>query len=1806
MTRYTRFTANKIAEIIKKAARKRGPKLERPLKSQTEQHLEHLAELEANLPPVPDKIKIIDLKDFFKDSFYQLEKIDDQIPLKIEGFKVVEKKKKAYKNPYPVNKYEEQKYEILRYPKDLYKKLLNDISNLHLERKSSFEKGIDKDKKNLYNEKEETEKSLLNIKFKKNLNPWSIKTEGGTLIKEIPHKILFDFLELLVNKMGISQYAISYQNLKKLSFHNIKHLGHFDIELIKKKGAYFVEIKPEEEEETEDPIDKKMLPLDKPEFFYFPEFEYFVPDPNGNGYYIKDLNTDLNFIEWRNNKQKEKKTLDNYLKICSNLLELQDKNPYFWKDEIINAEDYLLETILHSIKKNELDEKLKLLKLKFLENNENEEENEARYTEPEETDETDKESTEYGEYEYIDVGPRLRRGRGRRPQFLYPSEVTSLVLNFFNNRKRNLENKENENLLQIKNLLDKKRKIQTSFLYKSLCENDFDFNELKKHKILDNILRNLNIEKIQPIIKTNNYILQKDQIVNEIVNILLNRLPSKIIPAFLSLKKNIENIDIEFKKESLLSHTINNIINNIDFVCEKYYLQIQKLIYKYSLYRSQKFWNEQKNIIKFDWDCDTTTTTTTTKKNYNSWIFPVRDKMESLFKSLFKKIFLDNLKYHYILNLKNNTFTSVEKFENENIQFQSWLKVLEGDLKFQLLWFQKYFLKNLTNLPSVEEEFDSYLQNILPSKSQSHKFLYFSHEDDHYKYFIRKLPRIPKNLDYPILIVNTDEKEPYPYTVQNIHRMTKSKLKRIERVEEILSIFFKTYFSKSRSSNIENIENIENENFDYFYDLFYEKMSERLIQDFCDYDEINNNYIFQNERFENAIDDVFDILKDEDNDFCDKKNKKLHRFNKPLYQTFLVRKMSGYLYPDNTFAKTNPNLKKKNQITEIPIPNSNFDYLELTKRLQDNSPLPLLEQVSKTDQYKIFKYQRKLLTKGSSQFFELRENLNNYSWSIIFFFTSGWVFVNIFKNVYKKYAKEIVESCIDFLQRAGILDDVQWIKEELGMTPIDKGYRGIRNHGKKFQNIIGLDRNLQVSEMVWFLKTKKLIQSTDPFVHIFIFLSRNLWKTKMQLISKKTKSAQLPVDKPSDYFKPKGFLFTGPPGTGKTLLVQAIAGETGVPVVTQSGGLLQNPRLRGKGAKTLHKLFVRAREIAPCIIFIDEIDGIGARRQLLPLQIYVDIHGRYDPIEFLESSEAEASPSTFQTRIQRRFEFFDDHDPYWKEPEFTQTVQFNRVPIDVLQEMESSRGARNEQLSILTQLLIELDGALALDNILVIGATNRLEILDPALMRPGRLQGILKFNLPDYTARLNLFKLYTRSSKIGVDNISWDYFSKRTNGLSSADIASIVFASELTAVQQSKKHTFETLERGIDLITSFPSDPVMFRLKNIFIFLEKLTQDFFSKNIFYSLLLQRKQQSALKLESASRDKAALKRQRWRFSAPGSAKMSGGGQGRFSANSFNEISNILRNCYYNIGKMLILFCLQMPISYISLWERPKNFRFFFFTFNEFSEFDQKRFSRKDIEKRLLTFFGGKAAESLFIFLPFNKFSPEVYFKFDKTFISISNSLEQSNFGIETEIQTAQSLLKLMVEKWYFYVEKVATEKFHPILEDSNLAEYSETEKEILLAQALVDEMVIDLDMRNRLSKNEQKHSYKAWWMKKIATRLNYRENSYNFLQWSRIYLSDPENSAQNIEWVAPDEYFHTLLRTPPYCMPWTNFLENGRFAISNLLLLQSFNTVFKTLRQFAEFMDFLSDYFLRYECLREKEFKLKIYQFFVLFSDKNKK
>ena len=1795
------------------------------------------------------------------DIFYQIQEIEDQIPIKIQGSQGSEwypfgfAEGEAESGPRFASVHElgrrdnisdpirplglddhlsgedpVQEYEVLTYTQKVWDTLHEKLSNLQVQMPPFMEFVAQHQTGPL------AKRSLLNIRLKPN---FGCRRQAQT---EFPNLLKF------FKKIGI--FLKNSKKFEKCQLKELKYIGQFDIEMTERannqnhqKRSYYFKIRSKDKTQK-----NKKNQINTRSFF---ENIWFLPKPgsyrgvrlwawqNGGSFRVFSHNSvspsglKPRFRQTvpslkKGNQKTIQTTFDNYLQKSSHLLQRQDENPYLYFDQVISPEDYLLEALFFFIKQNLIPAK-ETFPL-----------GEAPVASHSELFGEEDDRTTAGDLRSQLGHPASKRKKnltGASP--LLSGSSISKILNYLNKRKkqRDFFLKNSGQILQIKNLLDKKRKIQISVLYDSILNN----------YLLDPRI----IERQQNFVKKTSYGGPE-------LKILKWLKPSLV-------KDHIKNWALAELKDNIFWVNFQKLCPRSHFL---------------PLTGPPKGASTQNHPI----------------------LFP-----------LYK--FKEDLKFQWLW-FQVQRFGIAKRWSFDEDQNGNLLDKRAAFGPGQPSVASDWVGGEAANNPNYWIHFIQSHNGALAT--QVGPCLCMGKY-----YFIRKLPQIPQKVDHPIMTIkktNLFKKKSYLYRIINLPIITPLKKKKIKYGKDILSNLGPAVGPETQLTSTSakfDILNLQNQ-FIHFYDRFFsigdilpseDRIAFKVLGPLLRTGSAKTGYhsntrsvnIFQNKKFQTT-----DILKDLDKGLLrgPTPSGRIHPIQKSLGQKQPLypnpkgpRQMSGYIFPDlerkqlsNWLAAKDP----KNIELEIPISNINMD--DFRKQLTE-LPIQWLAQTgarrsSLPTPFQTFQHQQKI-SHGSAErtwdhpFFEFRENWNNYSWSILFFLSSGWLFINLFKNLYKKYAKELVESGIDFLKRAGILDDVQWIKEELGMAPIDKGYRGIRHPGiqrKKFKNIIGLEHKhiiSQVSEMVWFLKTKKLMKSTaiDPFIQVILFLSRHydllITKTIQTRLMKnwlpqspapsyqlrvleispsyviiqenlrilfpesktyqsveispqqketlrpfrfrlekikietpetppKIKTEALPLAlKNRNPIKPKGFLLTGPPGTGKTLLVQAIAGETSVPVVTQSGGLLQNPRLRGKGARTLHKLFLRAREIAPCIIFIDEIDGIGTRRQFLPS--YIDIYGRYDPIEWLEEgSFAPPKMDPTQLPLQRRAEFLDDHDPYWEEPEFTQMVQSARIPIDVLQDLQFSRGARSEQLIMLTQLLIELDGLHSLENILVIGATNRLEILDPALMRPGRFQRILRFHLPNYHTRINLLKLYTHASKIGIENISWDYFSKRTYGLSSADIASIVFASELTAIQQSKTHTFETLERGIDLITSFPSDPVMFRLKNIFIFLENSIHEFFSKNGFYSQIWVRVAPS----DSAnSQTVTSAQIGSWDSFGPGQPSQGATRTQKTRPDDFismarmQETSNIYRNCYYNIGKLVVLFCLQimMPFSsaYIRLWIRPKNFRFFFFNKNyEFDEFDQKMFSRKEIEKRLFAFFGGKAAESLFIFLPLHPFSSETYFHFDPTFLSINNSLEQSNFGMDSEIQAAQSLLKLMVEKWYFYLERIATEKFHPILENANLWEYSE--KEILLNKALVDEIIIDLDMRNRLSKNEQKYSYQTWWMKKVATQLNYRAWSAKLtLHWSRIYLSDPEDSAQNIEWVAPDEYFHTILRTRPYCMAWTHFLENGRFAISNLLLLQSFNTVFKTLRSFSEFMDFLADYFLRYECIRENEFQTKMDQFF---------
>ena len=208
---------------------------------------------------------------------------------------------------------------------------------------------------------------------------------------------------------------------------------------------------------------------------------------------------------------------------------------------------------------------------------------------------------------------------------------------------------------------------------------------------------------------------------------------------------------------------------------------------------------------------------------------------------------------------------------------------------------------------------------------------------------------------------------------------------------------------------------------------------------------------------------------------------------------------------------------------------------------------------------------------------------------------------------------------------------------------------------------------------------------------------------------------------------PKGVLLVGPPGTGKTLMAQAVAGEANVPFFSISGSEFVEMFV-GMGASKVRDLFKQAKEKAPCIVFIDEIDAIGKKRDV------------------------------------------------------------------------SGYSGNDEREQTLNQLLNEMDGFDATEGVVLLAATNRPEILDPALTRPGRFDRQVQVELPDLKGREDILKVHAKNIK-REDDIDYEEIAKRTAGTSGADLANIINEGALRAVREGRnKLTQEDLEESIETV----------------------------------------------------------------------------------------------------------------------------------------------------------------------------------------------------------------------------------------------------------------------------------------------------------------------------------------------------------------------------------------------------------------------
>lgn len=213
---------------------------------------------------------------------------------------------------------------------------------------------------------------------------------------------------------------------------------------------------------------------------------------------------------------------------------------------------------------------------------------------------------------------------------------------------------------------------------------------------------------------------------------------------------------------------------------------------------------------------------------------------------------------------------------------------------------------------------------------------------------------------------------------------------------------------------------------------------------------------------------------------------------------------------------------------------------------------------------------------------------------------------------------------------------------------------------------------------------------------------------------------------------PRGVLLVGPPGTGKTLLARAVAGEANVPFYSISGSEFVEMFV-GVGAGRVRDMFKKAKENAPCIIFIDEIDAVGRQRGA------------------------------------------------------------------------GVGGGHDEREQTLNQLLVEMDGFEGNEGVIILAATNRADVLDPALLRPGRFDRQIRVSNPDKRARSQILKVHARNKHFAPD-VDFDNIAQRTPGFSGAELSNVLNEAALLAVRSGHQMiTLSDVDEAIDRVIGGPA-----------------------------------------------------------------------------------------------------------------------------------------------------------------------------------------------------------------------------------------------------------------------------------------------------------------------------------------------------------------------------------------------------------------
>jgi SpoVK/Ycf46/Vps4 family AAA+-type ATPase len=847
-------------------------------------------------------------------------------------------------------------------------------------------------------------------------------------------------------------------------------------------------------------------------------------------------------------------------------------------------------------------------------------------------------------------------------------------------------------------------------------------------------------------------------------------------------------------------------------------------------------------------------------------------------------------------------------------------------------------------------------------------------------------------------------------------------------------------------------------------------------------------------------------------------------------------------------------------------------------------------------------------------FSERWEPITISSWMIFYkFFYIFWIQESI-KTLYKHYGREILQSLVSILVALGF--DESQVLEFLDLGETEFGLRIIEKSKRRFEDIAGVDCLLpELGETVWLLRTKgnlPVFQTPLQSIHSF------------QSFEKKCKKCKPPLP-----FLPKGTLLVGPPGTGKTFIVQAVAGEADVPVLLQSASALMELDSTQSAPESLRKLFQKARGLAPCILFIDEIDTLGSSRENVLSDSLLKDDIAIEPSMESFSAGINSSKKSFSLNSQSSN---SQASGALKMPNEEQASNLDQrrlygqppgAPPEVLQEYETKANKTKQQLALLMQFLVEMDGLKKLSGVALIGATNRPGVLDPAFVRPGRFEKTLRLDIPNKEKRIALLQYY--GSKIGLQKFFyWDLLGDMTAGFTAADIASAMNQSALYSLLNvsfsGSKHSLDTLEAGIESIS---------REKENLSLKSSLLN--FNTSSSVSISAEVKIPPLVPLQSAFGNKEMGDLNTNPLEKKQKQKRVSHNE-RFLHNQNSHQDNLWKdlwrrkfsffpfNCIVEKHKER---CLIGPFAYFKSGKAVLNENLLKSNMLFLSLLNAERdvlqntretfLSRFELECNILSLHIGKGSEAFFLGTEEEKLKRNFFQPVSHIFpISMAEGELYTSTIASQNLKKALTLSEISIQSDVFYSEDI-------LLKDLSFLVWKRDKSEIkdsLLRASLIFLSLKDsknLSQENYLDENVFDYFlYQCY----PNSRVPYDLGDPPFGNWYRMYLSDPEQGERNEEWIEPDKIYSAVeslenissflyqrkffLSTKKRNVLHTHLKEKGTLTtqkemqklikdyVYHGLFTNAFDKSYNYLNSKREILDFISDFSLRYQKVRSFE------------------